>query len=71
MRGARIAIGIFLGIVALVGFAALFEHFASIKDDAWLKNIFAFEIATYPTWLSLVSVGALIGSVLLLRIAKA
>jgi hypothetical protein len=63
-------LGLLLGAVAIVGFAALFEHFASIKDSAWLRNIFPFGLATDPTWLGVISVCALAASVLLLRNAN-
>ena len=64
------AIGLFLGIVAFVGFAALFEHVANLKGSEWLRSIFPFGIATDPTWLSVVSVSALVVSALLLKAAK-
>jgi hypothetical protein len=70
MRGACASIGAFLGIVALVGIAALFEHLADLKGTEWLRRIFPFGIATDPAWLSLVSVSALAGSVLLMRVAR-
>jgi len=70
MQRACAAIGLFLALVAIVGFAALIEHFVPIKDSAWLKSVFPFELATDPTWLGVVTVGALAVSVLLLRVAK-
>ena len=71
MQHAYAAFGLILGAVAIVGFAALFEHFAPVKDGAWLGNIFPFGLATDPTLLSVISVCALAVSVLLFRLAKA
>lgn len=71
MQRAYAAFGLFLAAVSIVGFAALFEHFAALKDSAWLRNIFPFSLATDPRWLAIISVCALAASVLLFRLAKA
>jgi hypothetical protein len=71
MRRAYAGFGLISGAVAVVGFAALFEHFAALKDSAWLRNVLPFGLATDPTWLAAISQGALAVSVLLFRLAKA
>jgi hypothetical protein len=70
IRGTYAVIGLFLGAVAFVGFAALVEHVTQLKEAEWLRHIFPFGIATDPMWLSVVSISALAASVLLLRAAK-
>ena len=69
-QGTYTVAGIALGIVAFVGFEALFEHLANLKGREWLEHIFPFGIAANPMWLTVVSFGALAISVLLLRQAK-
>ena len=74
-RGMYTAAGVSLGVVAFVGFMALFEHLARLvvprlKGDDWLRNILPFELATSPISLSVVAIGALVCAWLLLRAAK-
>ena len=70
-RAAYTTAGVSLGVLAFVGFAALFEHFAGLKGDEWLRNILPFGLASSPTSLSLIAVGAFAGAYLLLKAARA
>lgn len=70
-RGLYVAGSILFFVVALVGFGALFEHFAGIMGAEWLKNIFPFGLALNPLALLGITLIALFISWLLLKVAKA
>ncbi len=57
-------------MIALVGFSALYEHFAGVMDADWLSMIFPFGLALNPVGLSSISIGALFASWLFRKLAK-
>ena len=74
-RGVYTAVGLSLGVLALVAFLVLFEHFArlvggGLMGDKWLTAILPFSWGTSPMTVSVIAIGALVGAWLLLRTAK-